>query len=309
MVAPVTAQADEPTTADEFLDAFRELEDRPAFETYSEFEVIRSQAITEVQVGEFSADDRERMSLVLAALRSFDRAHELADSGSAAEGLAQANRTRAALTDLREAGGSQYAVLGTLALDRFYEDVGQRLHERAEAAEATPRRLSLLGQAATAYQRAGAADQYSELTVQRDRLRAEYEADLETIDESVAASEPFLQDCEECTSVGGALSSRGVGVFDAYADARTADRHTSTALDLAERHDLADRQEHIADLDERAGEAVASLAIASAIVALGYALAVAAIAGLVGYRLASWKRDYDDAHVGEIILAGEVVDG
>lgn len=306
--APATAQ-DDPRTGDEFLEEFRELEGEPAYEEYSEFEVIRSQAVSEVQVGEFDADDRHQMSLLLEALRSFSAAYASAENDSATESLEWANQTGVALDDLRRAGGTRYVALGGLALDRFYEDLGEEFHDQANGAESTPRKLALLSQSAQAYKQAGAASRFSELTIQADRLRTEYETDERRLDEALATAEPILADCPECTDPADALSARGPGVFEAYAATVTAERETTVALALAEKHGLADRTEEIADLDGQAEESVVSLGIASAMVAMTYAIVVAAIAGAVAYRIEGWRRDYEDSHVGEIVLAGEVVHG
>lgn len=311
LVAPAAvAQETSPETADEYLDALRGLEGSEAFEEYSEFEVVRAQAVSAVQVGEFTDQKAERMDLVYRVLVTFEEAYELSQSGSRAESLERANRTAALLEDLRAAGGSQYAALTTIALDRFYQNQGETLHEAAMATNDTREKLSRMGEAATAFQRGGAVERYSNLVVQRERLQSSYEADVETLDESVAAAEAFLSDCgPACESPTEALSAHSLSVFDKYAEARaTSDRLDEAAAVTAE-HGLDDRAGTVESLRERTRTAVVSLAMASAAVALGVGLAVALVAMVVTHRLTAWARDVEDAQVGEIVLAEEVVHG
>ncbi|WP_135827745.1 hypothetical protein [Halorussus halobius] len=315
VVAPAattaTAQEDSsPETADEFLDAFRGLEGQEAFEEYSEFEVVRAQAVSAVQVGEFGDDKAERMALVYDALVTFDEAYQLSQNGERAASIERANETSTLLDDLRSAGGSQYAALTGVALDRFYQDQGEALHESALATNDTRERLSLMDSAATAYQRGGAVQEYSNLVVQRQRLQSTYESDVETLNESVAAGETFLSECgDACGSPVSALTTHTTSVFGLYGDARETDGRLATAGDLTAEHGLADRSETVASLQDQSGDAVTSLAIASAALSLGFALAVALVAMLVAHRLAAWARDVEDSQIDDIVTSREVVHG
>ncbi|UPW02280.1 hypothetical protein M0R88_09360 [Halorussus gelatinilyticus] len=315
LVAPAAAtqtQTEEssPETADEFLDAFRGLEGHPAFQEYSEFEVVRAQAVSTVQVGTFTDAKAERMRLVYEVLVTFDEAYNLSQSGSRIESLERANRTEALVADLRAAGGSQYAALTTLALDRFYQNQGEALHQAALATNDTRSRLDLMKSAATAYKRGGAVQQYSNLVVQRERLQATYQTDVETLNESVAAAGEFLDSCREsCDSAVGALTTHTLSVFDRYASARAASDRLVTAADVTAEHGLSDRAERISEMRERTQSAVASLALASAMLALGFAAAVALVAGLFAHRLTAWARDVDDAQIGDIVATEGVRHG
>lgn len=313
LVAPAAAtQAEEssPETADEFLDSFRELEGQAAFQEYSEFEVVRAQAVSTVQVGTFSDAKAERMRLVYEVLVTFDEAYNLSQRGSRTASLERANRTEALVADLRATGGSQYAALTTIALDRFYQNQGEALHESALATNDTRARLDRMSSAATAYKRGGAVQQYSNLVVQRERLQSTYRADVETLNESVAAAGEFLDSCgESCGSAVGALTTNTVSVFDRYAAARAASDRLGTAADVTAEHGLADRAETVASMRERTQSTVTSLALASALLALGFAAAVALVAGLFAHRLAAWARDVDDAQIGDIVATEGVRHG
>lgn len=298
--AASSAAQDQPETADEFLAAFRSLNGSAAFEAYSEFEVIRTQAVSNVQIGEFTASDRERMTKVLNVLRSFDEAYRLAGNGSYVESLERANRTAEHVAALRDAGGQEYVALARLALDRFYRDQGEQLNERAERTNRTPDKIALLRHAATAYERAGAIERFTKLTVRADGLAAEYEADMERYNESVAAARSFLDDCgETCGGV-------GVGAFGQYRAAREADAATARAAALADEHNMPALADESASLREETSAAVSAYAVASAVVALVYALVVGAIAGLLATRFVTWRDDVLASRVGDIVQAGGV---
>ncbi|WP_132056887.1 hypothetical protein [Halorussus amylolyticus] len=314
-VAPATAasaatQDSSPETADEYLESLRALEGQEAFEEYSEFEVVRAQAVSAVQVGEFTDAKADRMALVYDVLVSFDEAYELSQSGERAESIDRANETEARLEELRSAGGSQYAALTSIALDRFYQNQGETLHDEALAANDTRVALELMGSAATAYQRGGAVEEYSNLVVQRESLQSTYESDVETVNESVAAADAFFADCgESCTSPVGALTTHTVSVFDHYADARTASDRLGTASEATAEHGLSDRSETVGTMSERAQSTVFSLAVASVILAVGFALVVALVAMVVAHRLSAWAKDVEDSQIGDIVLTEEVVHG
>jgi len=316
LVAPAAtaaAQEDEgssPETADEYLEAFRALEGQEAFQEYSEFEVVRAQAVSAVQVGEFTDAKAQRMALVYDVLTTFEEAYALSGNGDRAASVEQANETAGLVAELRNAGGSQYAALTTVALDRFYQNQGEALHETALETNDTRERLSLMGSAASAYQQGGAVQQYSNLVVQRERLQSTYESDVETLNESVAAAREFGSRCQDaCGSAVGAVTTHSTAVFGLYGDARTTDDRLATAGSLAAEHGLADRAETVSSLREQSGSAVTSLALASAMLALGFALVVALVAMAVAHRLSAWARDVEDSQVDDIVSAQEVAHG
>lgn len=299
-----------PETADEYLDAFRGLQGHEAFQEYSEFEVVRSQAISTVQVGTFTEAKAERMALVYEVLVTFEEAYNLSQTGSRVESLERANATATLLADLRAAGGNQYAALTTLALDRFYRDQGEALHEEALAANDTRTKLELMRHAATAYKHGGAVEKYSNLVVQRGSLESSYEADVETLNESMAAARRSLSRCDDgCESPVAALATHSTSVFDRYADMRRTTDRLAVAADVAAEHGLSDRADEVSATRERAWSAVVSLAVASAALVLGFAAVVAIVAMVVAHRLSAWARDVEHSHVGEIVMSEEVVHG
>lgn len=298
----------QPETADEYLAALRDLNGSAALDAYGEFEVIRVQAVASVQVGEFTGADAERTGLVLELLRSFNETYTLLENGSREASLERANETAELVEQLRDAGSTENVALASLALDRFYRDVGERFNERAEATNRTPDRAALKEQAARAYREAGAIERYTELTVTADELRATYEDDVATVNGTLNATGEFLDGCEDaCSSPVGALTAFGPGVFDRYREARSLGFRLTSADALAEKHALADLESTIAD--EYTGptaSARTTLAIGSTILVLAYALVVGAVAGLVATRLVKWERDVTASRVGEIVSAGGV---
>ena len=118
-------QQSEPNTSDEYLSAFQSLQGEPAFSAYNELEVIRTQAAVEVQTGSFERPKRNQMELVLRFLERFRTAYDAAEAGDQAKAFARANETAATLNRLAETQAGSYAVLGRVALDRFYRQMGE----------------------------------------------------------------------------------------------------------------------------------------------------------------------------------------
>lgn len=304
-----TAAAAEPTTADEFLDALREYEGSEALESYSQLEAVRSQAVTETQVGEFSEQDRRRLNATLHLLDSFSEAYRLAQAGDHVASLEEANHTSQYVERLREMGAERYAVLASLALDRFHRERAEALFAAAEEADSTPERLRLLSHAASAYRRAGETERYSRVTARETRMRSQFQADRERLDESLSAAAGFVSDCPEaCESPVAAATTLGVGVFDGYVEARAANRHATEAFDLADRHGLDEQRRNAAAAAEATDELRSSFAVASALVLFGYGLVLAVVAAFVAHRVTSWAVDREDGRVGGIVPNLEVHD-
>lgn len=308
--APVSGQetATDPESADEYLEAFNELEGNETFEEYSEFEVIRAQSVSSVQIGDFSDEKAERIRIVYEMLITFEEAYELSQNGSRAESIETANETAALARELRDRGGEQYATLAELALERFYLNQGEALHESAQETNETRATLSLMNSAATAYQRAGASDEYSSLVVQRERLRTAFVNDIETLNDTTEASYAFLENCaDDCGSPTSVLETHSISVFSKYASARENVDKLDAAAEITADHGLVERRERVASMRERTESAVVSFALASVILMLGVTLAIALVAMVVAHRLAAWARDIEDANVGNIVTE-EVID-
>lgn len=294
-------------SASAYLESFRELEGQEAFTTYSEFEVVRSQAVFGVQIGEFTEREDRRMGLVLALLQRFQTAYEKQQAGEFGPSLEAANET-AAIADQLQAvqGGGRYAALASVALDRFYARTGQSLQSAAEAEQSTPERIQTLQRAALAYQRAGASDRYSQVLIRVDGLQRTYAADLSEINQSVAATNSFMESCAGCGGFSGAIAAQGLNTFSRYQAAMTAGDEIRTAIGIAEEHGI-DRVESLRTLRSELGAVRISLAVASVTLILGYTVLVGAVAVAVGWRLSVWRRDLEAAAHGDSILVGAML--
>jgi len=298
----------QPETQAEYLTTFRRLNGTEAFLRYQEFEVIRSQVVLEVQVGEFTDGKRERMQTVLELLRTFREAVDARENGSNVRSLRLANET-AAIADslLEQDGGRQYSVLADLALDRFYEENGQALLERAEGIERTPERLRALEQSATAFRQAGAADRFSQLRLRIERTDQQYRSDLVRINDSANTTASFVSACANCDSPASTLQTHRLAVFSLYAASLRADAAAEEGATLATRHALSDRRSTFESRAETIGEYRQTLAVTGAGVLVGFSGVVALLAAIVTWRLMRWRRDLADAQAGDIVLIGEML--
>jgi hypothetical protein len=292
---------DDPQSSDQFLAAFRELSGSESLETYSEFEIIRTQAVVAVQAGEFTDEDRQQLREVLRVLVRFDEAYRAADDGDLATSLESAETARETLSDLESAGGTQYSSLAGVALDRFFRSLGDRFEERSRADISTPERITALERAGEAYRLGGSSDRFAEVSVRSEQLTSEFERDREELNESVAAAEGFLGQCADtCGDPVTAVTSHTVSVFGLYSDARAATAAGSEAVRIAETHNL-DRTEELQSLAEESSSTLLSLAIGSAIVVFAYALVLAIPTMLVASRLSLWAKDRRAASVGDVL--------
>ncbi len=294
--------SDHPETADGYLAAFRSLSGEPALSTYGEMEVLRSRAVAAVQVGEFTDERRQRMRQVLVTLERFTAAYAAAENNSRTTSLTLANETTAAVDGLREAGGTDYAALARLALDRFYRDRGDELREQARSTDQTPTQLQLFRAAVEAYERGGATDRFSAASANRERLAAEYETDEALLNRSLATATAFRTTCDgRCSDPQTALQAFGLGVFDRYTEARTAVGGARQAAALADEHGLTSRLETADEQTAWGTTALQSLTIASVGVIGGYTLVFALFGALVMARLSQWGADAKDATLGDIL--------
>lgn len=302
-----TATAAEPDNADEVLAALQEYEGVPALSAYSELEVMRGQAVTAVQSGEFTDDDLERMRALLTVLDRFQAAYSAAENGSTDRSFTMANRTSEATERLEAAGGESYATLARLSLERFYRQQGERLYERSRATTNTSVQLRYLDLSATAFQAAGASGRYSTASARESRIRATYEAERARMQESLAGATAFVDSCgDACASPVAAATTLGPGVFGTYVDARTAARDATLAARLAEKHGLTTTSQRASSLSASTADALLALSIAAAAIALLYALVVALPAAALAWRLATWAEDIDGSNVGRIVPQASV---
>jgi hypothetical protein len=308
--AAATIQQDEepPDTPEEFLATFQALEGTESFEAHSELEVIRSQAVQDVQVGEFTDAKEQRLSYVLELLWTFDDAVRMQENESYDRALALGNESRDIAAQLRETEqGEQYALLADIALDRFYEQTAQTLLSEAEETENTPTRIKLLSQTALAYNEAGATERFGQVALRADETTQEFEADLETINETNAVLTGFLETCTDCEDVGTLVTGEGFSVFGLYADSLSALSAGEDGTALAEQHALSDVETRMSEDREQAAEYSQTLAMASASLILGYSTVLGLVVAVITWRLMLWKRDFTDSQYGDVILMGEML--
>lgn len=310
---PATAdRSAPPDTADGYLTAFRQLDDSPALSAYGAMDVLRSRAVAAVQVGEFTDPKRERMTRVLSVMQTFVTAYEASQNGSRSQSLRLANQTATEIDALRAAGGSDYAALAQLAIDRFYRAQGDQFRERARNASRTPEQIQLLEVAVRAYQRGGATERFSSTTTNLERLRAEYDKDLPRLNSSLSSGAAFREQCDgQCSEPQTALSTFGTGVFEQYVAARAAVADSRRAGELAREHGLSQRETTATEQVAWAEDALQSLTLAALALLLAYAALFALVGGYLMASVSQWETDTIDANLGEMLPREplEVIDG
>lgn len=297
-----------PATADGYVAAFNALEGRSAYQSFSEFEVVRSQADLETQIGSFDRADQRKMGAVLRLLRTFSAAYQAEQNGSYQQALERANRTDSIATNLSNNGGEQYAVLADVALDRFYERIGERLLGSAEQQNRTPTRIQALSRAATAFERGGATNRFSQLTLRITNLSERYQRDRAEMNTSIEAATSFVDSCSGCGTVTAAITQNPLSVFASYSQSRAARAEASETVALADKHGLSDIGSDARSTEQQIGTYQDSLAKASVALVGGFALVVALVTAIVTNRLVAWRRDLEDSNLGDVVLMGEMLD-
>lgn len=301
---PATAVDNEstPETADGYLDAFRSLSGEPALSEYAELDVLRSRAVAALQVGTFGDRERSRMRYTLATMRSFVSAYEAAQAGDRRRSLRLADETGDAVTALRDAGGTEYAALARLALERFYERQGDRLRARARNTTRTPAKIQLFEGAVQAYRDGNATGRLSSTSTNLERIAAEYRRDNRSLNASLSAVASFRASCDgRCDGAVTVANSFGVGTFSQYVAARRAVADATRARRLAAEHGLSGRVTRAEEQLAWARTALRSATLAAAGILFGYALALGLVAALFVYRLTAWDADVAAANVGSIL--------
>ena len=301
----VDIDVEEPQSGDDFLAAFRELSGRESLSAYSEFEVIRTQAVVAVQSGDFDDAKRARMRGVLRTLVRFDAAYAAARNGSLESSLESATATREAVSTLSSSGGAVYASLAGVALDRFFQSLGDRFEQRARSEGAsTPARIDDLERAGQAYRESGSSDRFAEISVEAQQLRSAWERDSQEMDESAATAGQFIERCgDTCGDPVSAVTTHATGVFGLYIGARTASAESAEAVRIAEANGLDDRTAELRTVADDASSTLLSLAIGSAALFFAYALVLALPTMLVASRMSAWARDRRAADVGSMLSA------
>jgi hypothetical protein len=303
--ADVDIDVEAPQSSDDFLAAFRQLAGQESLSAYSEFEVIRTQAVVAVQSGSFDDADRERMRGVLRTLVRFDAAYAAAQNDSLTASFESATATREAVSGLESSGGTVYSSLASVALDRFFRSLGERFEQRSRAdGISTPEQITALKRAGEAYRRGGSGDRFAEVSVEAEQLESTWERDQQEINESMAATQGFLDRCgAACEAPVSAVSTHTVGVFGLYTDARTASAASGDAVRTAEANNLGDRTAELQSAAESVSSTLLSLAIGSAILLFAYAFVLAIPTMFVAGRISAWARDRRAASVGSVLSA------
>lgn len=296
-----------PETADEYLSTFQSMEGVPAFDRYTQFETIRSLAVSKLQVAEFDDATEREMATTLRLLRSFREAYQAAANGSTAASLEAANRSLTAVASLK-AQGLTYAPLAEIAVERFYENRGDEFLQAAANASRTPEQIEQLELASVAFRRASASQKFSQVSLRFERVRSEYQRDVETMNASASAAASFLSACSSCSDVGGAISANGLQTFEFYLEAGPKLAGLREAESLADKHGLEARGSTYATRRQAVSSARGTLAVASAGLLLGYGVVVALVAMLVGHRIVTWSETVRASQVGEIVMLEEVND-
>lgn len=279
-----------PETPEELATELNDLRDSEALAEYPELDLARSQAVVDLQTGDGVTDsEHERMEHLLIALYAFDRAHEEAEE-TPIESLEHADEAYAALESMEAAGGEQHASLGMVALERFYANQGERIYEATQDEESTADELELLDAAVHAYERSGDTDRYSEIQLERDERRTQYESDMERHDELVSEAAAYTGDCEAaCDGVGTLLTTAPHSSFSEYAQALQSYEASAEAESIATEHGV--DESGAAEHRSTALDALVATGAMSAAFVFGYGFTMLGVTVVVMWRLSKWARD------------------
>jgi hypothetical protein len=271
------------------------------YQQYGELATIRSLATSKLQIGRFTDKKEAEMRLVLDLLRSYQESYELAQNGSIESSLTTARRADSCIASLQDRG-VEYASLGSIALDRFYQSRGRELQERANEVEETPKRIQRLELAAEAYRRGGATQRFSQTTLRAKRLRTEYRRELSVMNTSEGSVSQFLNRCSNCDDPVSTLRTQKLDVFSRYVGAERARGKITEAQSLASEHGLSERRQRYVALSDQVGTVRFSLAVAAAAIVEGYAIVIALLAMFVGHRISAWRETVENSRVGDVVL-------
>lgn len=300
-VGTVAATQEDPETAEEYFEAFRAMEGSEAFETYSEFETIRSYAVSQAQTGDLTTEDKASLDAILRTLESFQSAQQAAAAGEYERALEAGESVEAGIDEIATHDES-LATLVELGLVRFHGTLGDDLHAASNDASETPVRIERLTMAATAYERAEQPQQATEFEIQAERLGDELERDREFMETATAHAKAV--DCDACTGAMASISSTGAGVFDSYLETRKANLDIEDAEDRAAAHGLPDREAELAGRSAELDDQQTALALSSVLVLLGYGLVVGITCSVIVARIRTWRRTFEAAQVDAVVPLG-----
>jgi hypothetical protein len=304
---PAKVSADTPQTADEYFETFRSLQGTPAFQSYSEYESIRTFAVTRSQeVGSLNVNEERELNALLTVLQSFDGSYQLAQGGNYEEALSKADDVEQAIDELGGEGARTEASLAQLGLTRFYESIASQAQQEAESAQRTPEEIDLLSVAATAYERAGLPNQAAQFTAQVEKMKAEYQFATEDMETATTDTQSFLADCSNCNGVSNAIASSPIALFSQYQRVQTLRNDAQEAVAKAKTHGVLSDHQQLTQMKSQIDSAWTALAVGASFILLFYGAVVALISTVVVTQLFSWKRDLDNVEVSKVVAGGDV---
>jgi len=303
---PSVASADTPETANEYFETFRSLQGTPAFQSYSEFETIRTFSVTRSQeVGSLNIGEERELSGLLTLLQSFRNSYQSTQAGEFEQALSQAEDVEAAIDTLEDEGANTEASLAQLGLTRYYESIASDAQTQAESTQRTPEEVELLSIAASAYDRAGLPNQAAQFTAQVERMEAEYQFATEDIESATTEAQSFLSTCASCEGIGSAMASNPITLFTQYNQIQSVRNEVNGALEKAEIHGVADNQEQLTQAKSQIDSSWTALAVSTSFILLAYSIIVALISTVVVSKLFSWKRDLTNVEVAKVVAGGD----
>lgn len=302
--AVMPAAAEERETADDYFNELRAMDDLEIYGEYSELDTIHTQSLSAVQVGSFTDAQARELDAIIAAIRLFEDAQAQFEADEFEAGFETAAAIETEIGEL-ETYDESLAALSTLALTRYYRQLGDELAAQAEATDNTPEEIELREMAASAYDGANDPNQAAEYTRQVEQLEAELNADRDRMDDAETAMASFEEACLSCETPTGAISTHNLGVIGHYETSQSVTPALSDAVQRADRHGLTDRRAALETQAETAGSMQSSLAIASSVALLGYGVFIAAIVALVTSRLFAWKRAFEAANLDSVVTVGD----
>lgn len=298
-------------TADEYHADYSDLAGEEAIVEYSEFELIRSQVVIDLQTIDLTDQHLQQYDELLQALETFIEAYELHETGAYTESLASAQTVEDHLEAAADVGADEYSAIGLIALDRFYGELGEEFYTQAQAEDHSPARLDLLESAATAYDQAGDSQWVSTILVEQSDLNASYHTDTDRMQTHLDDAETFTAECEAaCDGPATLLTEDPLGAIGTYERAQSAFADADEAEDLAATHGLDDSAVAAATAGDDAFSAMVATAAVTASLIGGLLVILGLVLLLVMWRLGHWERDVLSARTDDVVdIQGGVGNG
>lgn len=303
VTAPVAA--DEPRTSEEFFQEFQSLEGDQAFQEFSEFESIRTFAVTRSQeTGSLNPSQQRELFSLYTGLRSFSESHEHLRNDQYQQALSSAENVEESIDVMADSGAETEASMAKLGLTQFYREIAEQSQSEADAADNTPAQIELLSTTATAYQRAGLPDQAGQFRAEVERLEAEYSAATEAMDEAENSGSSVLESCTNCQDLGFVLSSPAAA-FTQYNEISTTRTITNDAVQQAEIHGVLENRQELSSVNNDINTAWRNFVMIISATMLLYATIIALIAMVLFSRILTWESDFDQIESSKVVNVGD----